>query len=96
MNATFWGWGGHGARTRTRDRGTEPVAKGLQATVHQEKELRVMLGLGLKSPGIPQPLMFQVLGAGFGLTVQSKGQACVASVHSLRQYSQAVPAPAAV
>ncbi|CAE7893442.1 SSE1, partial [Symbiodinium necroappetens] len=30
VNATFWGWGGHGARTRTRDRGTEPVAKGLQ------------------------------------------------------------------
>ncbi|CAE6933372.1 tank-1 [Symbiodinium sp. CCMP2592] len=30
VNATFWGWGGHGARTRTRDRGMEPVAKGLQ------------------------------------------------------------------
>lgn len=32
MDATFWGWGGHGAKTRTRDRGTEPVAKKLKAT----------------------------------------------------------------
>ena len=31
VNATFWGWGGHGAKTRTRDRGAEPVAKALKA-----------------------------------------------------------------
>ncbi|CAJ1396346.1 unnamed protein product [Effrenium voratum] len=30
VNATFWGWGGHGAKTRTRDRGAEPVAKALK------------------------------------------------------------------
>jgi len=30
VDATFWGWGGHGAKTRTRDRGSEPVAKKLK------------------------------------------------------------------
>eukprot|EP00913_Durusdinium_trenchii_P001465 g1357.t1 len=30
VDATFWGWGGHGAKTRTRDRGSEPVAKALK------------------------------------------------------------------
>lgn len=33
VNATYWGWGGHGAKTRTRDRGSEPVAKSLKARV---------------------------------------------------------------